>query len=432
MIFRSGTSFQKDTPIFFNSFSFSFLFKFFNALILISIVISAISCSSTVKFTGADEVVETEKFNEINVLLSDQQNKISYTVLSDLSIEDDERIIALISKGNVFTLTQNEDNLLLEINGMKFISSQFIFSSRNNSDDVNLGGKVYHDKIKFTPASDKINIINVISLEDYVKGVLPKEMPIGNGYENFEALKAVAICIRTYAMQKIHNSKKEFDIYTDERDQVYGGADSETQISNLAVDETQNMILTYNGETAQIFYHSTCGGETEAASNVFQGQGFAYMNGVKDGTPPNCSISPRFKWAENYSKESFVKRIVSAGLLSDSNYTINDVKILSRFPSGRVNELQIQLQDSNNSEKLVSLVGNSIRTIIRNSDNSAILRSTLFDIETTADSIDISGRGNGHGVGLCQWGAIYQSQNNINYKIILDFYFPGTEVTQLK
>jgi stage II sporulation protein D len=432
MIFRSRTSFLKVNTIFFNSFTFSLLLQFFTALIFTSLVTSSISCSSSVKFTGADEVVEAEKFNEINVLLSDQQNKISYTVLSDLSIEDDERIIALISKGNVFSLSQNEEKLLLEINGMKFSSPKFIFSSRDNSEHVNLGGKVYRGKIKFTPTHGKINIINVISLEDYVKGVLPKEMPTGNGYENFEALKAVAICIRTYAIQKIHNSKNEFDIYTDERDQVYGSADSETQISNLAVDETQNMILTYKGETAQIFYHSTCGGETEATSNVFQGQGAAYMNGVKDGSPPNCRISPRFEWIENYSKESFVKRIVSAGLLADSNYAVKDVIILSRFPSGRVNELQLDLQDSNSFEKHVSLFGNSMRSIIRNSDNSAILRSTLFDIETSQDSIKISGRGNGHGVGLCQWGAIYQSQNKINYRAILDFYFPGTEVTQLK
>jgi len=432
MIFRSRISFLKFNTIFFNSFSFSFLLQFITAVIFTSLVASSISCSSSVKFTGADEVVEAEKFKEINVLLSDEQNKISYTVLSDISIEDDERIIALISKGNVFSLSKNEEKLLLEINGMKFSSHKFIFSSRDNSNQVNLGGKVYHGKIKFTPSKGKINIINIISLEDYVKGVLPKEMPTGNGYENFEALKAVAICIRTYAIQKIYNSKNEFDIYTDERDQVYGSADSETQISNLAVDETQNMILTYKDETAQIFYHSTCGGETEAASNVFQVQGFTYMDGVKDGSPSNCRISPRFEWIENYSKESFIERIVTAGLLADSNYTVKDVKILSRFPSGRVNELQLELHDLNLLEKRVSLFGNSIRSVIRNSDNSAILRSTLFEIETSEDSIKISGRGNGHGVGLCQWGAIYQSQNKKDYKAILDFYFPGTEVTQLK
>lgn len=432
MIFRSRTSFLKIITIVFSSSAFSFPLKFFPLLIFTSLVASLISCSSSVKFTGADEVVEAEKFNKINVLLSDQQNKISYTVLSDLSIEDDERIIALISKGNVFSLSQIEGELLLEINGMKFNSYKFVFSSRNNSEHVNLGGKVYRGKIKFTPGQGGINVINVISLEDYVKGVLPKEMPSGNGYENFEALKAVAICIRTYAIQKIHNSKNEFDIYTDERDQVYGSVDSETQISNLAVDETQNMILTYEGETAQIFYHSTCGGETESASNVFQGQGAPYMNGVKDGTPSYCRISPRFEWVENYSRESFVKRIVNAGLLADSNYSVKDVKIISRFPSGRVNELQIELQDSNSFEKHVSLFGNSMRSIIRNSDNSAILRSTLFEIETSPDSIKISGRGNGHGVGLCQWGAIYQSQIGKNYKSILDFYFPGTEAAKLE
>jgi SpoIID/LytB domain protein len=84
-------------------------------------------------------------------------------------------------------------------------------------------------------------------------------MPLGKKEENFEALKALAICIRTYAVKKMKDGKIYFDLYADTRDQVYAGADAESPLSNKAVEETKSMILKYKGSQAIIFYHSTCG-----------------------------------------------------------------------------------------------------------------------------------------------------------------------------
>lgn len=88
--------------------------------------------------------------------------------------------------------------------------------------------------------------------------------------------------------------------------------------------------------------------------------------------------------------------------------------------------------NSRGDEKSVLLYGNGMRTIIRSGDGKSILRSTLFDIKTDANkNVIINGSGSGHGVGMCQWGAIGQSKENIDYKKILNHYFPGTVIKNI-
>ncbi|HEX9253288.1 MAG TPA: SpoIID/LytB domain-containing protein, partial [Ignavibacteriaceae bacterium] len=181
-----------------------------------------------------------------------------------------------------------------------------------------------------------------------------------------------------------------------------------------------------------MFYHSTCGGQTEDVSNVFSKKNIAYLSGVKDGDQPFCKISPRYEWSENYTESTFVDRLYAAQIIESKNYKISDIKINSKFSSGRVNELEIILSDSDGGEKNVFMFGNRIRNIIRTGDSKSILKSTLFNI-TLDDkkNILITGKGNGHGVGFCQWGAIGQSKMGIDYKEILNHYFPGTKIKSI-
>ena len=118
-------------------------------------------------------------------------------------------------------------------------------------------------------------------------------------------------------------------------------------------------------------------------------------------------------------------------MLDDGNYSIEGVNINSRFSSGRVNELEIILNDQTGSESSVKIYGNSIRNILKTADGSMGLWSTLFDIDQSGSKITINGKGFGHGVGLCQWGAIGLSREGKSYKEILDHYYPGTEIGNL-
>jgi stage II sporulation protein D len=275
-------------------------------------------------------------------------------------------------------------------------------------------------------------VINILDIESYIKGVIPKEMPLGKGEENFEALKAFAICARTYTLMKMKPGKN-FDLYIDTRDQVYGGVDAEKPISNRAVDETRELILTYGKKPAVVFYHSTCGGKTENVENIFGIDTASYLSGIDDGINPYCSISPSFEWEEIFSTDLFIERLKLAGVVDSLFDVLKNVFIVNRFESGRVNELRIELSSSQTGEKKsVSLYGNNIRSIIRTTNNKSILKSIWFDLTLNENkNVIIQGRGYGHGVGLCQWGAVSLSRAGINFKEILFHYFPGTEISYI-
>jgi len=279
---------------------------------------------------------------------------------------------------------------------------------------------------------NSISVINHVDIESYIKGVIPKEMPLGKGEENFEALKAFAICARTYTLMKMKR-EKNFDLYIDTRDQVYGGVDVEKLISNKAVDETKDLILTYNNKPAIVFYHSTCGGKTEDVKNIFGIDTAYYLSGVDDGINPYCSISPSFEWEEVFSSSLFIERLKLAGLVDSLFDVLENIYIVNRFESGRVNELRIELSSSETGEKKsISLFGNNIRGIIRTANNKSILKSIWFDLTLDENkNVIIHGKGYGHGVGLCQWGAVSQSRAGIKFKEILSHYFPGTEISYL-
>lgn len=398
-------------------------------LFLFTITTLFISCSSSKRFTtdtGNNEGIES---TFIRVLLSDQGSQLKLQVDDDIFLSDDFKKLARVNSGNFILFSYNDSKLQSKISNKIFYADTFFITSASGNKIVRVNGKRYRGIIKVIQSDYQIKLVNQISLEDYVKGVITKEMPLGKGNENYEALKAFSICARTYAYNKILLNKTYFDILPDVRDQVYGGVDGESEYSNKIVDETRGMILTYDDNPAIIFYSSICGGFTEDVKNVFTNNDLPYLKSIKDGNEPYCSLSPRYSWEEFYSEELFISRLFESKLISNKNYHIKSINIKSRFESGRVNELEILLSGLNGENKRINLAGNSMRSIIKTSDGKSILRSILFDIRLREDnSIIISGKGNGHGVGLCQWGAIGQSKKGITFDEILNHYFPGTKI----
>lgn len=390
-------------------------------------------CSTSRRFAKKIKAYTPSNSLPIKVLLDDQRNYFSYLVESPIILYKDEKAIALIKDGNRLKFSTGDGNrLMLNISGKTFNAAYFELKPAVGESTVFYKGKNYYGFLIIKPDGNSIRIINRIPLEDYLKGVVPAEMPAGKGESYLQALKAFAICARTYAINRMNKNNSFFDVYLDTRDQVYGGAGNEKELTSQAVDETNGFILTYDGNPAKVYYHSSCGGHTEDARLVFGVKDSPYLDGVKDGDPPNCSIASNFIWEERYSEKIFIERLIAAGLIDHKNYSLKDIEINSRDKSGRVNDLEIRLASEDNDDKVVHISGNHIRSVIRTSDNSNILKSTLFNISFEGGTIIISGKGYGHGVGLCQWGAIHQSIDGKNYKSILSFYFPGTEVTKLK
>ncbi len=388
-------------------------------------------CSSS-RYTAKKYNYNPSKNIPVRALLNEGISELSYKVEAPVLLFNEKKLLALIKKGNNLTFTASDNYLTLNINDKLFNGKYFELKPQSDKEFVFYKGKKYYGFLRLEPDGNNINVINRVSLEDYLKCVIPAEMPVGK--ESYlQALKAFAICARTYSLMKLNENQSYFDVYIDTRDQVYGGADVEQELSDKAVEETRNLILKYDGKPAKVFYHASCGGHTANAKNVFGIRNAPYLDGVKDGDPPNCAIAPNFSWKEDYTPDVFLDRLRNAGLISGNNYRIKTIKVKSRFNSGRVDVLLITLSKPNNEIKIVKLIGNDIRKIIRTADNSAILKSTLFKIhiENNGDVV-INGRGNGHGVGLCQWGAIHQSMEGKSYKQILSFYFPGTVVKELK
>ncbi len=387
-------------------------------------------CSVSGRYSEKERTSISIKEKSIRVQLIEETNSVSLNLKTPILVADrNNRKIALIHFGNRLRFIAFDGGLMLRIQDKKYESKYFELIPGNNKNKITLNDRDYEGRIKIYNTGDNIQVINTLPIEEYLRGVVPAEMPVGNGDDNFSALKAFAICARTYAIMKINEDKPNYDVYADTRDQVYSGLKVENKKANMAINETKGMVLTYRDKPAIIFYHASCGGHTEKASDVFNVPDLPYLKGVKDGDPPNCSIAPNFSWQEIYTRPQFIQRLINSKLLSDESYTLTRVKILNRFSSGRVDNLEVTLRNSKDEIKTVIIHGNNIRNVIRTSDNKNILRSTMFDIRTdTNNNVIINGKGNGHGVGLCQWGAINLSRHGKSYKDILNFYFPGTKI----
>ena len=376
-----------------------------------------------------EEYKSESEFNSeiksVRVLLDEKPNTINFTVSNEAYLLNEDNKVAELNKGDNIQFIANSHMLNVKV-GRKNFSGKYFQLVPADGELIILKGKSYKGRLRIAAFGNFVDIINFINLEDYVKGVITKEMPLGNGSENYEALKAFAICVRTYALKKMNKGNGLFDIFPDTRDQVYGGKSSEEVISNKAVDETEGIILVYDDKPATIYYYSTCGGLSENVENVFSHSHLPYLTSVKDGEEPYCNISPRFEWEEVYTESQFIKQLYNGKLIDNKNYSIEDIRIESRFESGRVNNLKILL-DGKNGSKEINLYGNEIRSKIRTTEKNLSLWSIMFNVTVNGNgNINIIGKGFGHGVGLCQWGAIGQSRSGIDYKNILEHYYPGT------
>nr|MDQ5838056.1 SpoIID/LytB domain-containing protein [Acidobacteriota bacterium] len=131
----------------------------------------------------------------------------------------------------------------------------------------------------FANTKGTLTVVNVVPLEDYVRGVVPNELSPG-GWPQLEALKAQAVAARTYAVSNLGRFAAEgFDLTPDTRSQVYGGRSTEHPLTDRAVAETRGRILTYKGAPVNALYTSTCGGRTEDGENIFGGAPVAYLRG---------------------------------------------------------------------------------------------------------------------------------------------------------
>jgi len=396
-----------------------------------------------------------------NNLISEEHNKIVKLLLHDKGIE-------ILGKGvyssPIRIIPVGNTKVIVIVNGQKY-------RYRGNMEvDID---KEYR----------KLNVINIIGIEEYLYGVLKKEI---SPRWPADVLKAQAIAARTFAIFNMNKYiDKGYNICASTNSQAYGGVNHEDPLTNRAVDETRGVIITYKGKPINAVYHSDSGGYTEDSENVW-GNFLPYLRSVKSKFEEKV-FPPHHTWSYSIDEKDLTEKLQKQGYKINLVVSIEPIK---KRETGRISEL-VFTADNN---KVINMKANDFRSLI----GADLIRSTLFNIEIIGKELNItedtedkkeiedkeeqkesikeileqkkdwtikellelmkknkqereeekeeimpkvkiiklntpltflfSGSGNGHGVGMSQWGAYGMALQGSGYQDILKYYYQGIDI----
>lgn len=308
-------------------------------------------------------------------------------------------------------------------------------------------GYTYRGYLEFikTPNAAGLTVVNVVPMEQYLYGVVGKEM---SPSWNLEALKAQAVAARTYAVShKNYFKNRGYDMADDTRSQVYGGLNAESPSIMQAVDSTSGEILTYKGKPIEAIFCASAGGWTEHSENVW-GSPLGYLRGVSD----RSFQMPAYSWSVTTTPERLAANLTAAGKgvgtvqsITLSPLAKRPMHVSDRGVSGRVRTMIVQ-----GTKGKITITGNAFQSLFG-------LKSTLFDFYQGSGTppdpdrgkatrslilpikpgqpLTIYGFGWGHGLGMSQYGAYQMAKENpgVNeyYRQILFHYYTGTTLERL-
>lgn len=315
-----------------------------------------------------------------------------------------------------------------------------LFAYSDSGHALQVDGRPYRGEFLLWAGETGIVVVNVVDLESYLRGVVPLE--IGEQpADRVEAAKAQAVAARSYTVAMLRRwAKRGFDLMATVEDQVYGGLDAEKPWSNTAVDATRGVIATFAERPIQAFYCSTCGGHTASPKEVWGSEDPGYLRGVrcksKRVEDSFCSVSPRYIWTEDWDGAAFEGMLDASlpGQASDwdrERYgSLRDIEIASRGPSKRVARLILHFDHGT-----VELGGDSVRWALRTTKGQPLWSAMLVDARVERERgrvtrVGIRGRGYGHGIGLCQYGAMGMAASGYDYREILGLYYRGSDLVR--
>lgn len=360
-------------------------------------------------------------FLPLNIFAKEDYDKIDIKVGKSLSAGESLKVK---SKSNLKVVTSDEqvinntnnkeinikfDGKNINLNGKNFKLNNF---PQNGAFLISSDSPIYVDKIKrnyggaisFRVNNKKLDIVNRVEMDEYLKGVLPKEM---SPSFPMESLKAQALCSRSFAINNYNKFiKNGYNLDDTTRSQVYYGKDVEEKTTNKAVEETIGQVIKYDGKVAETIFCASSGGYTVASSEAWGGNSVPYLISKEDP----YSVHP---WKYEL-KNSDLKKLNLSDVFSVS---------LDYNNSNRVNNLTFSTSKGDVKIKA---------TDFRNKIGNTIIKSTLFDVNVIGNKVFVSGKGYGHGVGMSQYGAVEMAKKGSNYKDIIEFYFPGTNIEKIK
>ncbi|QCU20561.1 SpoIID/LytB domain-containing protein [Bacillus altitudinis] len=344
----------------------------------------------------------------------------------------------------------NISNGKISLKGIKTYNTVRVVPEKYSTKNVlQIAGKPYLGNINFAIESGYIRPTNEnIPFEDYLKGVVPNEMPAS---WHVEALKAQAVAARTYSVKSIGKVVPDTTAF-----QVYGGYNWYTN-STKAVDATKGKVLKYNNQLISATYYSSNGGYTEASEEVW-GNALPYLVAKQDTKDPvnawTLKLSKKqlgttltaSKAASEWSKAKEANAADLAGLkswlLKNKETAASDMRIASissltfsgKTKGQRAKTVSIKLNYHLKNKTGTYTVNKSTTASMKMTEFRTVMgatkvKSTFASVKNNTNDFTISGKGYGHGIGMSQYGAKARAESGNSYSSILSFYYPGTKLT---
>lgn len=393
-----------------------------------------------------------------------------YDKLNEVEYFNDENIRIKIGNNNEINIYNMAGEDLFSFN----VEEDLIIASGNKYDNrIQVEDKNYRGYINFKIKGNELLTINYLELNNYLYGVLPKEMPPSF---HIDALKAQTIAARSYTLANMKHKNEGYDLCDTTHCQVYGGTDGESPSTNQAVDETNGLIITYNGNIIDALYHSNSGGYTASSEEVWGGN-LPYLLSVKDEFSEN---SPNSNWSIKMTPNEINGKLKNKGINIGE---LLDMEILEVSPSQRVVQLKVMgslgeevlMKDKirqvlgvteikstrfiikkegtiENKNSIYAIGGKSRNSKAIDIDKSYIIDSDLNKVflggprkkavitkdniiemnsESTSNinSFTFEGKGYGHGVGMSQWGAQEMAKAGYSCEEILKHYYSDVDIS---
>ena len=349
--------------------------------------------------------------SKIRVLVLQSKSPVSFYSEDDFDLfHDNGSLIKGVAPGTDTVFSAMDGSLLLD--GLN--AGMCVRLRSDDGQDIRVNDRSYRGDIRVSAEGEQVSVVNHIGLEEYLYGVIPKE--VSPSWPE-QSLMTQAVAARTYALYHMLKREHEsYDVFSTTSSQVYGGRESEHPAARKAVDLTGGEVLINNGRIVLALYHANSGGRTEQMEDVWHG-GLPYLTSVEDKFSKN---RPGYSWDKKLEKVLIEKGFEKFGLDISS---VTDIVPVERSGSGRIKKLKVYQGD-----EYFFLSGNSFRLMV----GPAAVKSSNFTVKKEKERFLFLGTGYGHGVGMSQWGANSMAKKSYDYRQILKFYYPGAEIVKIK
>jgi len=320
----------------------------------------------------------------------------------------------IISQGEIILVSRYNGKLLVKRqNDQGFICDSVSFSGQSDNDSfyLRINGKLpvkqyYTGDLKCLSDFGTLLLINTCDFEKYIAGVVKAE---GGTGRNIEYFKSQAVIARTYMYKYMNKHLQDgYNLCDNTHCQAYNGLSSDEALNFAAIETKDQVILDKDSTLIISAFHSNCGGETSSSEDVWL-TNMPYLKKVKD---PYCLSSRNAVWQKRMSLSEWLEYLNKSGYKGNPD----DSSVFSFTQQSRA----VYYEIGNFKIPLAA---------IRKDLN---LRSTFFSVISSGDTIILNGKGYGHGVGLCQEGAMVMAAKGIEYRRIIDFYYSGVIISDIK